>query len=136
MISTDIDTLARTIWGESRNQPLNGQISVAYVIKNRARYRSMSISAVCKQPLQFSCWNEGDPNKAKILSVSLDNSPTFIEAYGVACLVISGSIPDPVNGADHYFTTKNVLNLKVWPPVWAHSMSQVAVIGDHTFLRS
>jgi hypothetical protein len=31
----DIDTLARTIWGEARNQGREGMIAVAWVIRNR-----------------------------------------------------------------------------------------------------
>src|SRR5258706_3665893 len=126
--------MARTIWGEARNQSIEGQAAVAYVIKNRSVKRGLSISQVCKQPLQFSCWNINDPNRNRMLSLTLDSSPTFVESFGIACLVFHGSIPDPTDGADHYHTTKNVLNSKVWPPIWASSMQVSKVIGDHTFL--
>lgn len=131
----DIDTMARTIWGEARNQSYNGQVAVGYVIKNRSIDRGISIANVCKQPLQFSCWNENDPNRPKMLAQTLETSPTFLEAYGISCLVIGGSVNDPTFGANHYFTTNNVLNLKTWPPIWAGRMQRVAVIGDHTFLK-
>jgi N-acetylmuramoyl-L-alanine amidase len=134
--TTDIDAMARTVWGEARNQSYLGQVSVAYVIKNRARNRMSSIYNICHAPFQFSCWNKDDPNLPKVLAISLDNSPSFIEAYGISCLVIVGSIDDPTKGADHYHTINRPPNVKVWPPVWSKDMNQTITIGDHVFYRS
>ena len=64
----DLDIMAKTMWGESRNQDTSGQIAVASVIKNRAearRWYGNTPKEVCLKEWQFSCWNEGDPNKIK-----------------------------------------------------------------------
>ena len=78
----DIDTLARTIYGEARGEDRQSKIAVACVILNRVQQRKQcgyrnidgrkipTIAATCLKPWQFSCWNEKDPNRKVILKVS------------------------------------------------------------------
>jgi N-acetylmuramoyl-L-alanine amidase len=133
--SHDEDAMGRTIWGEARGEPSEGQVAVAWVILNRAsrhqfaQYqhgRTGAVAKVCYQPLQFSCWNEGDPNREKALTL-----PAEGPQFKIAKDVLAGAIPDPTNGADHYYVT-NMKN----PPYWASMFKVTAVIGAHTFLDS
>lgn len=134
---SDIDVLARTIYGEARNQTTEGKTAVGYVILQRSVERQQSITDVCLAPFQFSCWNEKDPNRLIIQHVGLDNR-VFLECFGIACLVITTSIPNPAPGANHYFTVKppNIIETALnWPPSWAKGMELVKVIGAHEFVK-
>src|SRR5688500_4029200 len=63
---TDLDTLARTLWGEARGEGRNGMQAVANVIMNRyklarsnsgyARQWGRTVAEVCRKKYQFSCW--------------------------------------------------------------------------------
>jgi cell wall hydrolase len=126
----DLDTMSRTVYGEARNQSYFGQVAVAWVIKNRSfrpeRFGS-SIKDVCLRPLQFSCWNVNDPNRAIIIAATLDAIP-FLRAYSVSALVILGDVADPTGGADHYHAAGI-------QPFWANSMHQTCQIGAHIFYK-
>src|SRR5687767_4788692 len=125
-----VDTVARTIWAEARNQGTRGMEAVGCVIAKRAanpRWWGRGFEGVCKAKAQFSCWNEGDPNRAKLLKVDARNAQ-FREATRIAELVVSGKLKDITNGADHYYTP-----LAAFPPAWARKVFAVAVIGDHVF---
>lgn len=129
-LATDVDTLARTLWGEARGEGFKGMVAVAWVVRNRFQAQSRwgkTITAVCRQPYQFSCWNENDPNREKLIKVTADDS-SFLRALGVAALVMTGDIDDPTDGADHYHT----LDIR---PSWADNMRVTLVQGHHRFLK-
>ena len=58
---TDIDTLARTLFGEARGELYGGRVAVANVIINRAASQvtwwGNTVEEVCRKPKQFSCWD-------------------------------------------------------------------------------
>jgi len=122
-----VDTMARTIYGEARNQGFYGKVAVGFVIRTRSEERKLTVSQVCLQPLQFSCWNIGDPNRDIVRGVSL-NDRAFVECYGIACLVLTGNLSNPVPGANHYHT----LGVK---PYWSDKMVTIKIIGSHRFLK-
>ena len=139
----DIDTLARTIWAEARGEGRAGMVAVAHVILNRLNRPGWwsrdqndgipddTIQAVCCDPWQFSCWNQDDPNRAKLLAVGPENK-TFATAADVAVAVITPGHPDavdPTGGATHYHTTA------IGPP-WASGHEPCARIGRHVFYRN
>lgn len=141
----DVVTLARTLWGEARGEPLDGQIAVAWVIRNRAgRHRFAgsllgqegAVAQICRAPWQFSCWNEGDPNRAGLLLFGDDATLVVFRLVGVASKVLDGLIPDPTNGADHYHTIDPPSWARAWPPDWAASMRETARFGGHVFYDS
>lgn len=140
--SQDIDTLARTLYGEARGETLRGQIAVAHVVLNRVQDPGWwtrnrgdgipddTIAAACRDPWQFSCWNAGDPNREKIEAVTL-NEPSFQRAMAVACAVVRGldGFGDPTGGATHYHT-------RSISPDWDWSkLSSPMSIGHHKFYR-
>lgn len=129
----EIDILARTIYGEARGESVRGKEAVACVILNRvnrAKQRSgywwgNSVKQVCLKPWQFSCWNENDPNRDKILSVEAGHK-VFDTCLRIARRALSGCLEDPTDGATHYH------NENVNPP-WARGKPACAEIGRHLF---
>ena len=92
----DIDIMAKTMWGESRNQDTSGQIAVAYVIKNRAearRWYGNTPKEVCLKDWQFSCWNEGDPNRNKMENLPIVDE-VYLKMFALAHLVLEEKIKD------------------------------------------
>ena len=71
-VSENLEYMARTIWGEARGEDEQGKIAVGHVIKNRRdkqTWMGKTIKDVCLKKWQFSCWNENDPNREKILAL-------------------------------------------------------------------
>ena len=123
-----LDIMARTIWGEARNQGPDGMAAVAHTIINRAYKQSWygkTFADVCLKPFQFSCWNEHDPNRDKILALQYDDCDLLI-CISAAALSLGGNVPDLTNGATHNHTTG------VNPP-WAKNKTPNCQIGDHLF---
>lgn len=129
----EVDILARTLWGEARGEGAAGMEAVAAVVMNRvalARIRGRmwwgdSVAEVCRKPWQFSCWNERDPNRAKLLAVS-STDPVFALALRIARRAAAGGLADPTRGATHYHA-RGIM------PGWAAGQVPVAEIGRHLF---
>ena len=124
----DLDTFARTIYGEARGESLDGQIAVAWTILNRVRAKSWygdTITEVCRKPWQYSCWNHDDPNLATLTAVSLNNQ-SFQRCMYAALAVGLQIVPDPTSRSMHY----HVLSVS---PSWAEGKSPVCTIGNHKF---
>lgn len=130
----DLQILAQTILGEAEGEPLQGKVAVAWVIVNRAVGRKLTITAVCLQPKQFSCWNQGSPRISRMEGASLSD-PYYRSCYGVGCLVLAGEYADITRGAQFYFTKAAPPWARVWPPIWAQRMVQTAEIGAHVFFK-
>lgn len=128
-----IDTLARTLWGEARGEPELGRLGVAWVVLNRLHHKparfGRSIAEVCRKPKQFSCWNPGDPNLPKLLTVE-GSDRVFAACLELARQCASGTQPpDPTGGADHYH------RFDVSPP-WSRGRTPSARIGNHLFFNN
>jgi N-acetylmuramoyl-L-alanine amidase len=136
----DMETMARSIWGEARGESEEGQAAVAWVMRNRVRaarafiarqgrahplFGDGTLAGACRAPRQFSAWNPGDANAAKLLRVGFDDA-AFCRAFAVACRVWGGLIADPTDGATHYHRHDI-------EPVWAKGMKPTALIGAHMF---
>jgi spore germination cell wall hydrolase CwlJ-like protein len=130
-----IDTLARTLWGEARGEPVRGIEAVAAVVINRVRIASRrgghwwgnSVTAVCRKPYQFSCWNKDDPNYPKLMAVQ-PGAPVFDTCLRVARRAVAGLLPDPTGGASHYHSREV-------HPAWARGRVPCAEIGSHLFYQ-
>lgn len=114
----DLDAAARTVWGEARGEGYVGMIAVAAVIANRVKqarayvekngkphplFGDGSVRDCCQRPMQFSCWNEGDPNLPKLKAVTTADE-TFCWALYVTLGIFLGHQLDPTQGATHYVT--------------------------------
>jgi N-acetylmuramoyl-L-alanine amidase len=121
----DILIAARTIFGESRGEPLEGQKAVAHVILNRAK-REGSVAAACLRPKQFSAWNLGDATRERMVTVTT-NDPKFrtaIRAFLEA--VDEADFPPDIF---HYCTLTTY-------PSWAKDRVPDLIIGNHKFFRN
>ena len=134
----DLITLARTLYGEARNQQPEGRQAVAAVILNRARLNKPSfggskIASVCKQSRQFSCWNDEDPNMPIIRSMNPGANKIFDACVATAQQVMGGQLGDNTGQATHYFNPKGVKKT----PDWAAPPAQKTVtIGAHIFFKN
>ena len=127
----ELDVVARTLYGEARNVDLMGLVAVAWVIRTRVAIGGWwgdTLTGVCRKPKQFSCWNEGDPNRTKVVGARLGD-PSFHRCCAVATLVLLGEYEDPTHRATHYY------NPDVVTPGWAEAMETTVVIGRHQFLK-
>lgn len=133
----DLDSVARTVWGEARGEDPTGRAAVAWVIRNRQFsssnegrihwYGKGSLAQIARRKYQFSCWNDGDPNAAKIAALPA-NDAVLLECVEIARGVLEGKIEDPTNQATHY----RVIG---WPAAWADGKRPCAVIGRHEFFK-
>ncbi len=114
----DLDTLARTIYGEAEANNAADAKAVAWVIVNRCDLPNWpnTVAQVCLQPWQFSCWNPGDPNRERILNA---NSTWFNRCQEIALGVLNGEIHDPTDGSTHYYATF------IKTPKWAKGKTPV-----------
>lgn len=129
-----IDTLARTIWGEARGEPLRGMRAVAAVVVNRATHPHVhwwgrTIVGVCRAEQQFSCWNGDDPNLPKLLSVTQADA-RFPTCLDVAREAVDGTLPQVCSpGVTHYHTKSS-------SPSWAAGKVPCDDIGNHLFYNN
>lgn len=124
--------MARTIIGESADQPPIGQAAVAHVVMNRlnAGKYGDTPSQVILKPNAFEPWK----TRTQELATIPRTSPEYQTALAIAKGVASGDIPDPTQGATHFAnvdTVKSRGNNKAMG--WINGMQNVTKIGDHTF---
>lgn len=136
---SDIQILARTIYGEARgdyHRPEGGLCSlmaVANVVINRLCHPyqfGSTIQEVCLKPYQFSCWNKGDPNVDVISVENTLENPLFDLCLEVALNTSSKKWPDLTKGSNHYYAT--------WIskiPYWAQGLKPKITIGQHHFFN-
>jgi N-acetylmuramoyl-L-alanine amidase len=126
----DLDTLARTLWGEARGESFEGKIAVAWVVRNRAErggWWGKTVRDVCLKPLQFSAWNPSDPNRAKMATLTIADT-SFRECLSAAAAVLGDVAPDMTNGSTNY----HALSVN---PEWAAKLTPTTTIGNHIFYK-
>ncbi len=116
--STDLNLLARLVYGEARGEPYTGQVAVAAVVLNRVKSSSFpnSIAGVIYQSGAFSVVNDGQ--------INLTPNETAKKAAQDA---INGW--DPTYGAIYYFNPNTATNKWIW------SRPVTVVIGRHRFCK-
>lgn len=116
----ELQCLAKNIYFESRNQPLEGKIAVAQVTLNRVQHQTAFKSTICGvvyESKQFS-WTES--------KVFVKDTKAWEEAVLIANAVVAGTLR--LKDFDAlYFHTKQVF------PRWRKSKKLVRVIQDHIF---
>ncbi len=129
---SDLMLLARMVFGEARNQPLEAMVGVAYTAVNRMRiggWYGESLGGVLLKPRQYSCFNKNDPNKEKLKGpLKYEKPEIFAKCLAVAYAVLHNLVKDPTNGATHYFSGNR-------PPKWARKMERCGKIGDFKFYK-
>lgn len=131
----EVDIVARTLFGEARGEMRQGQQAVANVIMNRAKigyahphFGDGTPSTACLAHMQFSCWNENDPNRAIILDVD-DSNPIFSQCLQIATEAVAGSLEDITDNATYYYVKGSP------EPAWAVDKEPCAIIGRHLFYK-
>ena len=126
--------LAITIFLEASGEPIEGQVAVGCVIKNRCvKHTKNDLHSTILALKQFSCWN--DPTRGISLyrdlsSLSVRDRKIFSQCFWVASGVLCGEILDNVGGADHYYAWRLVR------PLWAMKMKKTRTIQNHVFYKS
>jgi len=122
-----IDILARTLYGESVPYNAEDAQAIASVVMNRVRMRNWpaTVSEVCLQPYQFSCWNVSDPNRARIAKASGDWFDRCIE---IAKAAVEKRLDDPTNQSTHYHTPRVT-------PKWSRNKKAVYQTAGHLFFN-
>ncbi len=116
--SSNVNLLARLIYGEARGEPYTGQVAVGAVVMNRVRSSSFpnSISGVIYQSGAFDAVRDGQIN------LSPDSN-----AKKAAQDAINGW--DPSYGAIYYFNPSTATNKWIW------SRPMTVTIGRHRFCK-
>ena len=130
----DFQAIWLTVFGESRGEPIEGQIGVANVINNRKMETGHQYNQIVLEPLQFSCWNPNDPNYNLLAGMALNNpsSPIINQIQYISQGIIDGKIQDNTKGANHYLE----VSLYRGPscPNWARTGEFKIQIGRHVFI--
>lgn len=125
----DLQVAARTLWAEARGEPEAGQRAVAHVIVNRLRSHRWgpTLASVCVWDRQFSSWNNTDPNRTMLVSLS-ENDPAVVTFGRYIEEALSRVDPDPTQGAMNYYA------ITIAEPAWAAG-KPFTQIGNHRFVR-
>lgn len=112
---TELNYLARTIYGEVRSENLETMVYIGWVIRNRVtgppRFGS-SYQEVVTKPFQFSSWNETDPNFPHILQ---PEGAVWKVCQGVAQAIYYATPKhNPIPGIYHYVDISVENNLPNW----------------------
>ena len=116
--SSDLNLLARLVYGEARGEPYTGQVAVAAVVLNRVEHSSFpnTVSGVIYQKGAFDVVADGQ--------INLTPNDTAKKAAQDA---LNGW--DPSNGAIYYFNPSTATNKWIW------SRPMTVTIGKHRFCK-
>ncbi len=116
--SSNLNLLARVVYGEARGEPYTGQVAVAAVVLNRVKSSSFpnTISGVVYQAGAFDAVRDGQ--------INLSPNSTAIKAAQDA---LNGW--DPSYGAIYYFNPSTATNKWIW------SRPMTVTIGRHRFCK-
>ena len=116
--SSDLNLLARLIYGEARGESYTGQVAVGAVVLNRVKHSSFpnTISGVIYQSGAFDVVSDGQ--------INMTPNQTAINAARDA---LNGW--DPSYGAIYYFNPNTATNKWIW------SRPHTVTIGSHRFCK-
>lgn len=116
--SSNVNLLAKLIYGEARGEPYTGQVAVGAVVMNRVKSSSFpnSISGVIYQSGAFDAVRDGQINLAAD-ATSKKAAQDAINGW------------DPSYGAIYYFNPSTATNKWIW------SRPMTVTIGRHRFCK-
>lgn len=154
-----------TLYGEGRGEPVEGQVAIVWSFVHRARATNINgghrwwggpdLESVCRYPMQYSCWNAGDPN-GHVLGVAFDclvadpprpvivsdivglghagfDLAAYVRCRAVVLDVLEGRAPDPFAGAKLFGAT-HYARLEIERPwMTAAGVVEVGRRGPHKF---
>ncbi len=135
-----------TLFGEARGTGPAERAGIASVILNRVKARrpswGLTADAVCLAKWQFSCWTPvgGVANYETVMDavrMLLRQEPVIGPALtvclAIAAEVVSGALPDSVQGSTHYLA-RSLYDVR--PPAWAHGLTPACQIGSTVFFNN
>ena len=128
---TDNTIFALCLYGECRGESLESQVAHANVIWNRHKLWKQPLKDVILKPKQFSCFNEGDPNRVKILAILYADDVKdhdYWQVYWVAYGVMFDYLKNNIGRCCHYNTID-------CDPKWDDNMRLFKVIGNTEFFE-
>lgn len=116
--TSNVNLLARLVYGEARGEPYTGQVAVAAVVLNRVKSSSFpnTIAGVIYQNGAFDVVKDGQ--------INMSPNSTAIKAAQDA---LNGW--DPSYGAIYYFNPNTAKNKWIW------SRPMTVTIGNHRFCK-
>lgn len=152
---TDDQALVCTLYGEAANEPIQGQIAVGCVIRNRVLadlgsdgkpdWWGETFRGVCLKSWQFSCWWEKNANSDRVYALAealiakqpYGDRTLIAELQWISAGLIGDHLRDITRGSDHYLTTALY---RVAPPAWTKFKDgtvrpAVCTVASHLFFR-
>ncbi len=137
-----VEILGLTIFGEARNESMDGRAAVAHTANNRSLTRGHSVDERCLQKSQYSCWFPfgGAVNHERLMALAYkvvnrqslgSDAALFNECKWIAAGVIGGQLIDRTKGSTHYLTS--ALYYSHTAPAWTVGHTPVICIGAHSF---
>ena len=127
--------LAMLLFGEARGEPASAKLAVANVVRNRVlarRYGGSDWPKVILHPLQFSCFNEKDVNRIKVVEpLKWARPDVWGECLEIAQSVLFGTAHDNTQRSTHYFDK----SMDSRPPFWTKYFMHTLDLGDLHFYR-
>lgn len=129
----EIALLALCVWREAQDQTIPAKRAVAWSVRNRVynhvHWDGDDYPGVILKPKQYSSFNPGDPNAAKM---PIKNDTAWIACLQIANDVYDGIGDNPIGAATHYYDK----SLDANPPEWSQHMTHICDVGDfHFFLQ-
>lgn len=122
---TELEALARIVWGEAEAEILIGKVAVAAAIINQAAAEAKTILQTVQSPGQFEAYINNRFWQAPYRS----STPAMVQAKQAATRAIGGE--DPVYTKTHFCA-----HLKD-PCRWHYLQTPpLQYIGDHLFVRA
>jgi len=135
----EVKLLTLCIYGEARNQGLDGMLAVGSVVMNRARepkWWGTDARSVILKDWQFSCFNECDANRPLLEDIAKDFDTNFKIhkalrwSWWIATGIMEGHLSSNVSRATHYYSP---LGNDANKPDWADKLTWVVNVKDHRF---
>jgi spore germination cell wall hydrolase CwlJ-like protein len=129
--NSDLTALALTMLGEARGEGLEGMQDVGSTIINRVNHpswRGDTVLGVCVKPWQYSCWNEGDPNREYLDSIE-ESDELYQKSANIAEDLIDETLADRTNGATYYYRIGSP------EPKWAIGKDPCFTSDHHVFFK-
>jgi N-acetylmuramoyl-L-alanine amidase len=123
------EVYAKTVYGEARGEPEEGQKWVAWVIKNRASknrgyWGGGSIKGVCLHKNQFECWKDKD-------DIAINEKGVYDKIQKLTEGIYNAPLGnDPTGGSDHFNNPD-----KEGCPSWTENCTKTKKIGGHQFYK-
>lgn len=142
---SELIVLAMLVYGEGRGESDEAKCAIAHVPIERARLKKTSVKRECLRKNAFSCFNENDKNRSKLLRpLKWDSPEVWMKCLSAADDALSGRSSSPAKGATHYVVKRYWMRPSAAGrhPEWFELLEvasghtkKIKVIGGHVFAK-